>query len=91
MCRSIHTLYHVNPPVSADEIHAASLQFVRKISGYNKPSKANEVAFQNAVGEIEAAATKMLATLVSNAPVRERLRVADLHRERMMQVKQVEG
>jgi hypothetical protein len=72
MCRSIHTLYNIDPPVTAEEIHAASLQFVRKISGYNKPSKYNEGAFMNAVGEIEAASTRLIAALETNAPERDR-------------------
>ena len=72
MCRSIHTLYNVDPPVTGEEIRAASLQFVRKISGYRKPSKVNEAAFIAAVGEIEAASVKLLSTLTTGAP--ERLR-----------------
>ncbi len=72
MCRSIHTLYHINPPVTAEEIDAASLQFVRKISGYHKPSQANQLAFQLAVDEISAASTRLLASLQTDAPVRQR-------------------
>jgi hypothetical protein len=72
MCRSIHTLYHIEPPASAEEIHAASLQFVRKISGYHKPSKDNEAAFMNAVAEIEAASARLLESLHTNAPTRDR-------------------
>jgi hypothetical protein len=72
MCRSIHTLYHIEPPATQGEIHAASLQFVRKISGYSKPSKANDVAFMNAVKEIEAISARLLNKLETNAPVRER-------------------
>jgi hypothetical protein len=72
MCRSIHTLYNVEPPVTAEEIHAASLQFVRKISGYHKPSKANEAAFLAAVEEVEVASTRLLDALTTNAPGRER-------------------
>jgi hypothetical protein len=72
MCRSIHTLYNIDPPVTQEEINAASLQFVRKISGYNKPSKANEAAFTAAVDEITTASTKLLATLETNAPIRDR-------------------
>lgn len=90
MCRSIHTLYHTDPPVTVDEIHAASLQFVRKISGYSKPSKANEAAFEMAVGEIEATSAKLLASLVSNSPMRERSKVAGLHREVILQSKRVD-
>ncbi len=80
MCRSIHTLYHVDPPVTAEEIRAASLQFVRKISGYHKPSKVNEAAFNIAVGEIEAASAKLLAELVSNTPARDRKFAANTSR-----------
>jgi hypothetical protein len=76
MCRSIHTLYNVDPPITQEEINAASLQFVRKISGYNKPSKANEAAFMTAVDEIAAASTKLLMALKTNAPVRDRRSVA---------------
>jgi hypothetical protein len=76
MCRSIHTLYNVDPPITQEEINAASLQFVRKISGYNKPSKANEAAFMTAVDEIAAASTRLLMALKTNAPVRDRRSVA---------------
>lgn len=76
MCRSIHTLFNIDPPVSQVEINAASLQFVRKISGYNIPSKANEAAFMVAVEEIAAASTRLLKALETNAPVRERRSVA---------------
>lgn len=72
MCRSIHTLYHLEPPATQGEIHAASLQFVRKISGYGKPSKANEAAFMTAVDEIEAISARLLSKLQTDAPVRER-------------------
>jgi hypothetical protein len=72
MCRSIHTLYHLEPPATEAEIHAASLQFVRKITGYSKPSKANEMAFLIAVDEIEAISNQLLGKLETNAPVRER-------------------
>jgi hypothetical protein len=76
MCRSIHTLYNIDPPITQEEINAASLQFVRKISGYNKPSKANEAAFMTAVDEIAAASTRLLMALKTNAPVRDRRSVA---------------
>jgi hypothetical protein len=72
MCRSIHTLYHIDPPATQEEIHAASVQFVRKISGYSKPSRTNELAFVSAVDEIEAASTRLLAALETTAAVRER-------------------
>ena len=72
MCMSIHTLYNIDPPVTEEEIHAASLQFVRKISGYRKPSKANEAAFMAAVGEIEAASARLLGALTTDASSRQR-------------------
>ncbi len=72
MCRSIHTLYHIDPPATEEEIRAASLQFVRKISGYTKPSKANEAAFVLAISEVEAASAKLLASLATSTPLRER-------------------
>lgn len=70
MCRSIHTLYNVDPPITQEEINAASLQFVRKISGYHKPSKINEAAFKAAVDEVAAASTRLLNALETDAPVR---------------------
>jgi hypothetical protein len=73
MCRSIHTLYHIDPPATQEEIHDASVQFVRKISGYNKPSGKNELAFKRAVAEIEAISTRLLSDLETTAPVRERI------------------
>jgi hypothetical protein len=72
MCRSIKPLFNFEPPATTDEIRAASLQFVRKISGYNKPPKANEDAFDLAVERIAAAAQEMLNSLVTNAPPRDR-------------------
>jgi hypothetical protein len=72
MCRSIHTLYHLSPAATQEEIHAASIQFVRKITGYNKPSKTNELAFRRAVDEIEAISARLLTTLETAAPARER-------------------
>lgn len=71
MCRSIHTLYNVEPPITGEEIHAATLQFVRKISGMNRPSKVNEAAFLTAVDEIQAASTKLLSNLTTSVPARE--------------------
>ena len=68
MCRSIKTLYNFDPPVAEDEVRAASLQFVRKISGFNKPSKANEGAFLAAVEEIAEASSRLLHSLETNAP-----------------------
>ncbi|MBC8056093.1 MAG: DUF2277 domain-containing protein [Rhizobiales bacterium] len=72
MCRSIKTLHNFEPPVTAEEISAASLQFVRKLSGFHKPSKANEAAFGRAVDEIAKAAGTLLASLETHAPPRDR-------------------
>ena len=72
MCRNIRTLFNFSPPVTEDEIRAASLQFVRKLSGFNKPSKLNEAAFQRAVDETAEIARKLLHSLVTNAPPRDR-------------------
>ncbi len=72
MCRNIKMLFNFEPPVTEDEIHAASLQFVRKISGFNKPSKANEEAFASAVEEIASISGKLLRSLETNAPPRNR-------------------
>jgi hypothetical protein len=72
MCRNIKPLFNFDPPVTAEEIRAASLQFVRKISGFNKPSKANETAFSAAIEEIAAASARLLASLETNAPARDR-------------------
>jgi hypothetical protein len=72
MCRNIRPLYNFSPPVTEDEIQAAALQFVRKISGYQKPSKANEDAFNAAVSEIAAASRKLLSSLETTAPPRDR-------------------
>ncbi|MDE3200134.1 MAG: DUF2277 domain-containing protein [Acidobacteriota bacterium] len=72
MCRNIKVLFNFDPPVTEEEIRAASLQFVRKISGYNKPSKGNEAAFDTAVEEVAAASARLLAALETNAPMRNR-------------------
>lgn len=72
MCRNIRTLFNFEPPATEEEIQAASLQFVRKISGFNKPSRANEAAFQAAVAEITRISTELLATLESSAPPKDR-------------------
>lgn len=72
MCRNIKTLFNFEPPVTDEEIRAASLQFVRKLSGFNKPSKANEVVFLAAVDEIAAVSRKLLNALETNAPPRNR-------------------
>jgi hypothetical protein len=72
MCRNIKILFNFDPPATNDEIRASSLQFVRKLSGFNKPSKANETVFNRAVEEVAAAARKMLDSLVTNAQPRDR-------------------
>ena len=72
MCRNIKTLFNFEPPVTEDEIHAAALQFVRKVSGFNKPSKANETAFFIAVDQIALVASNLLNSLETNAPPRSR-------------------
>jgi hypothetical protein len=72
VCRSIHTLYNVEPTVTAEEVRAAALQYVRKISGYRQPSRANEAAFEAAVDEVAAASARLLAELVTSAPPRVR-------------------
>jgi hypothetical protein len=72
MCRNIKTLFNFAPPATDDEIRAASLQFVRKISGFNKPSKANEDAFLAAIDEVAAASTRLLRSLETTAPPKSR-------------------
>lgn len=72
MCRNIKTLHNFAPPASDDEVRASSLQFVRKLSGFTKPSKANEAAFNRAVEEVARAARELLDSLVTNAPPRDR-------------------
>jgi hypothetical protein len=72
MCRNIRTLHNFEPPVSEDEVRAAALQYVRKISGYTKPSKANEAAFARAVEAVAAASSRLLDELTTNAPPRDR-------------------
>lgn len=72
MCRNIKTLFNFDPPATEDEVQAAALQFVRKLSGFQKPSKANEAAFEQAVEEVTVAAQKLLDSLVSNAEPKNR-------------------
>jgi hypothetical protein len=72
MCRNIKMLFNFDPPVTEEEIRAASLQFVRKISGFNKPSKANEAAFLAAVDEVTGASARLLHALETHAPARSR-------------------
>ena len=72
MCRNIKTLFNFEPPATQDEIRASALQFVRKLSGSTHPSKQNEAAFYRAVDEVQAAAKKLLTSLETNAPARDR-------------------
>ena len=72
MCRSIHTLYNFEPPATEDEIQAAALQYVRKVSGFNKPSQAKAVAFERAVEAVAAASRELLDALVTAAPPKDR-------------------
>jgi hypothetical protein len=72
MCRNIKTLFNFEPPVTEDEVRAASLQFVRKITGFNKPSKANEAAFQSAIDEIAAISSRLLRSLETSASPKNR-------------------
>jgi hypothetical protein len=82
MCRNIRTLFNFEPPATEDEIQASALQFVRKLSGFNKPSQANAEAFELAVEEVSAAARKLLASLHTHAPARDREVEAEKARER---------
>ena len=72
MCRNIKTLFNFEPPATEEEIQASALQFVRKLSGFNKPSKVNEAAFEQAVEEVAAAARRLIGSLVTLAPPRDR-------------------
>ena len=72
MCRNIKTLHNFKPPATEDEIRASSVQFVRKLSGFTRPSKANQLAFDRAVEQVADAARELLASLVTNAPPRDR-------------------
>ncbi|HEX2496817.1 MAG TPA: DUF2277 domain-containing protein [Gaiellaceae bacterium] len=72
MCRNIQTLFNFEPPATEDEVRAASLQYVRKITGFTKPSQANEEAFQRAVDEVTAASERLLDALVTAAPPKDR-------------------
>ncbi|HZB05708.1 MAG TPA: DUF2277 domain-containing protein [Thermoleophilaceae bacterium] len=72
MCRNIRTLHNFEPPATDEEIRASSLQYVRKVSGFNKPSKANTEAFERAVDEVAAITTRLLGELVTNAPPKDR-------------------
>jgi hypothetical protein len=72
MCRNIRTLFNFEPPVTPEEVHAASLQFVRKITGFNKPSKANEASFLAAIDEVAAVSIRLLRSLETTAPPKNR-------------------
>lgn len=85
MCRSIKTLFNFEPPVTDEEIRAAALQFIRKVSGFNKPSKANEAAFLAAADEVAAASKRLLSSLETNAPRRNREEQAAKARMRAVQ------
>ncbi len=83
MCRSIKPLYNFDPPATEEEIHGAALQFVRKLSGFTRPSKANEPAFERAVDQVAAAARTLLDSLVTTAGPRDRLVEAERARARI--------
>jgi hypothetical protein len=82
MCRNIKTLFNFEPPATEDEVRASALQFVRKVSGFNKPSQANAAAFEHAVDEVSQAARELLASLQTSAPARDRAVEAEKARER---------
>lgn len=82
MCRNIKTLFNFDPPATTDEVNASALQFVRKLSGMNRPSQANEEAFQLAVERVAAAAQEMLNSLTTNAPPKDRETEAARAKER---------
>jgi len=82
MCRNIRVLYNFDPPASSEEVHSAALQYVRKVSGMNKPSQANEAAFERAVAEVSDAARRLLTSLHTQAPARDREVEAEKAKER---------
>ncbi|MGC2810297.1 MAG: DUF2277 domain-containing protein [Bradyrhizobium sp.] len=82
MCRNIKTLFNFEPPATDDEIQASALQFVRKVSGFNKPSQANEAAFHRAVAEVSDTARRLLTSLHTQAPARDRAIEAEKAKER---------
>jgi hypothetical protein len=82
MCRNIRTLFNFDPPATEEEIHASALQFVRKLSGFSKPSQANAPAFARAVDEVAGAARRLIASLETSAPARNRAVEADRVRAR---------
>jgi hypothetical protein len=85
MCRSIHTLYNFEPEASDEEVRAAAIQYVRKISGFTKPSRANEEAFARAVDAVAAASERLLGELVTTAPAKDREVEAEKKRARRTQ------
>ena len=85
MCRNIKTLFNFDPPATSGEVRASSIQFVRKLSGFNTPSRANEAAFDLAVERVSAAAQEMLNSLVTNAPPRDRETEAERAKARAAQ------
>jgi hypothetical protein len=85
MCRSIHTLHNFEPPATEEEVRAAALQYVRKVSGYNKPSQANEAAFERAVDAVESATRRLLDELVTNSAPKDREAEATKKRERWLE------
>ena len=82
MCRNIRTLYNFDPPTTAEEIHDAAVQYVRKVSGMPKPSQANQAVFEQAIGEVAAATRRLLDGLVTSAPPRDREIEAERRRAR---------
>jgi hypothetical protein len=82
MCRNIHTLFNFEPPATDDEVRGAALQYVRKVSGFTKPSQANEAAFGRAVDEVAAATARLIDELVTNVPPKDREVEAQRKRER---------
>lgn len=82
MCRNIKTLFNFEPPATNEEIEASALQFVRKLSGFNKPSQVNEAAFKRAVADVSDAARRLILSLHTHAPARDRVEEAEKARER---------
>jgi hypothetical protein len=85
MCRNIRTLHNFEPPATDEEVHSAALQYVRKVSGFTKPSQANEAAFDRAVEEVAEASAKLLRELVTSAPPKDRETEAEKRRARSAQ------
>jgi hypothetical protein len=85
MCRNIRTLYNFEPPATEEEVRSAALQYVRKVSGFTKPSQANEAAFQRAVDEVAQASTRLLSQLVTSTPPKDREAEAAKRRARSAQ------